>query len=141
MLFEFRRPNYRQRSYGHTIPQDWKKSEVIDQNGLLLSPGACVLACSRQRIRIPLGYFGLIQTEGSLARLFVGVQISDGQVEGGYQGKVTFELVNLANYSVILPVDSPISQLFIFKTSTRDYKPYAGRYNKADLAHLLRSFT
>ncbi len=117
--------------YGRAVPANRIKEELLEDDGLLLGAKECVLACSRQQVNIPLGYFGLVQTKGSLARLFVSVQASDGQVEGGFMGNITFEIINHAQYPVLIPPDSSVAQLFIWKTSTRNYKPYAGRYNNS----------
>ncbi|WP_428981187.1 dCTP deaminase domain-containing protein [Marinomonas rhodophyticola] len=40
---------------------------------------------------MPNNKFGLVQTKGSIARGFISVHMSDGQVDPGYKGKVTLE--------------------------------------------------
>jgi len=120
-------------TYGSQIPKDWIRETAIDNHdGIILSPKSCILACSYEKIKIPMGYFGLIQTKGSLARLFVSLHCSDGQVEAGFEGKITFEICNFSNFKVRLRAADIVGSLFIFKTSTRDTKPYGGRYNWAD---------
>jgi len=118
-------------TYGNRIPGEWLREDEIPDSGHVLAPHSCVLACSFERVSIPLGYFGLIQTKGSLARLFVAVQCGDGQVDCGFSGKVTFEICNLANFAIVLLPKQDVAQLFIFKTSTKQVRAYAGRYQSA----------
>lgn len=119
-------------TYGHSIPDSWIKRIQMPEDGFTLSPKAAVLGCSVEEIRMPLGYFGFLQTKGSLARLFVQIHCSDSQVDSGFRGKVTFEIVNLSNFRVRLLPHQPVAQLFIFKTSTNVVQPYEGRYQGAE---------
>jgi len=78
-----------------------------------------------------LGYFGLVQTKGSLARLFVSVTCCDGQIEPGYNGKVTFEMVNLGPNIVKIPIGAKIAQTYVVRCSSRVTPAYAGKYQGA----------
>lgn len=80
---------------------------------------------------MPAGYFGLLQTKGSLARLFVSLTCTDGQVEPGYKGKITFEVCNHSLFNINIKPKQKVGQLFIFKTSTKDVKLYNGKYQDA----------
>lgn len=75
---------------------------------------------------------GFVQTKGSLARLFVTVQCCDAQIDPGFKGNITFEIVNLGPLRVKLRVDQEIAQLFIVKTTTKYVTLYQGRYQDAD---------
>jgi deoxycytidine triphosphate deaminase len=99
---------------------------------LVLDQGDCVLACSAERYRMPPGYFGLVQTRGSLARMFVSACCNDGQIEPGFDGRITLELTSHAPFQVVIPVGSRIAQLFIFRCSTEVGKPYDGSYQNAE---------
>jgi len=98
---------------------------------VVLGPRECVLACSQDTYKMPLGYFGLIQTKGSLARMFVSATANDGQVEPGYSGKVTLELINHSPFAVALRPGAAVAQLFILRCSSEVLKPYSGRYQGA----------
>jgi len=119
-------------SYGSEVPESWIKKERVLDTGYVLPPKSCVLASSCETVNMPLGYMGLIQTKGSLARLFVLVHCCDGQVDPGFTGKITFEICNLADFSIRLFARQKIAQLFLLKTSIRQVKPYQGRYQGAD---------
>lgn len=97
-----------------------------------VGPSDRLLACSDAQFKIPAGYFGLVQTKGTLARLFVSCTCNDGQVEPGYIGKITLEVINQSNYKVVLPVGSEVAQLFLFKCSGDVNSLYAGKYQGAD---------
>jgi len=100
-------------------------------DSLIIGPRDCVLACSQDVYNMPRGYFGLIQTKGSLARMFVSATANDGQVEPGYSGKVTLELINHSPFSVSLRPGAAVAQLFILRCSSEATRPYSGRYQGA----------
>lgn len=118
--------------YGQEIPQKYLVPSTLDDHSLLIGAKEAVLGCSSETINFPMGYFGLLQTKGSLARMFVSVNCCDGQIEGGYEGKITFEIVNHSEYTVEMSPLQQVAQLFVFKTSSRYANPYDGRYQKAD---------
>lgn len=98
----------------------------------ILKSGQSILACSSENINIPRGYIGLLQTKGSLARLFITIHCCDGQIEPGFSGRVTFEICNIGPLNVRLLPNVPIAQLYIFKCSS-DMEAYNGQYNKSQL--------
>lgn len=103
-----------------------EKKEIV-QN-LSLTPGAQVIACSRHRYKIPLDYFGLMQTKGTLARLFVQTTCNDGQIEPGFDGYITLEIINMSQWTIEIPVESDIAQLYLIKCRSPATRPYQGRY-------------
>ena len=110
---------------------DFFEESKIGVEGLLLKSGQCALACSQEVVRMPLGYFGFIQTKGSLARLFCSLHMCDPQIEPGYEGKITFELANHSPFDIVLRNAARVGQLFVFRCSTSNSTPYSGRYNGA----------
>lgn len=99
--------------------------------GYILQPQDCILACSAETIRMPNFCFGLLQTKGSLARLFVFINCADGQVDPGYHGKITFELYNASNFPIQIKPGQAVGNLYLFKTSMTSTE-YNGRYQNAD---------
>jgi deoxycytidine triphosphate deaminase len=110
---------------------DFFRTEEIVHRDIVLEPGDRILACSVDHFRMPPNYFGLVQTKGSLARLFVSATCNDGQVEPGFNGKITLEIMNHSAYTVNLPVGSNIAQLFVFRCTMIAQNPYCGRYQDA----------
>ena len=119
-------PNGQEVVYGTTVPKECIKEEMLT-DALVLSPRQAVLACSKEFVKMPKGYMGLLQTKGSLARLFISVHCSDGQVEPGFEGRVTFEICNMGNATVKILNGAPIAQMFNFKTSSNKVA-YNGKY-------------
>lgn len=119
--------------YGERIPEDYIKKFSIGENGLLIAPKSSVLACSAEKVFIPNGYMGLLQTKGSLARLFVSLHFSDGQIDSGFKGHITFELFNASSFNICIRKLQPVGNLYIFKTSTNNHAAYNGRYANSDV--------
>lgn len=105
----------------------FSECEIVNQN-ITLKPGDAVLACSQHVFKMPLDYIGLVQTKGTLARLFVQVTCNDGQIEPGFEGFITLEVVNLSPWEIDLPVGSEVAQLYLMKCSSLSDSPYNGRY-------------
>lgn len=119
-------PKEKEIVYGSKVPAKYVKEEnIID--GISLAPHQAILACSKEFVKMPRGYMGLLQTKGSLARLFISVHCSDGQVEPGFEGRVTFEICNMGNATVKLLKGAPVAQMFVFKTSSNK-GAYDGKY-------------
>lgn len=118
--------------YGiHPEPQTLFSEKKTITQSLSLSPGDRVIACSSDIYAMPLDHFGLVQTKGTLARLFVQATCNDGQIEPGFNGYITLEIVNLSPWTIDLPRSSEVAQLFLFKTSMEAKEGYSGRYAKA----------
>lgn len=119
-------------TYGGDIPKECVQSIAIGEDGLILEPHSAVLACSAEKINMPLGYMGLLQTKGSLARLYVSLHFSDGQIDSGFSGKVTFELFNASLFKIRIRKLQAVGNLYVFKTTTKSGHPYSGKYANAD---------
>lgn len=117
--------------YGENIPEGFIRKGKITEDGLLLPPKGTVLISSYERISMPLGYFGILQTKGSLARLFVTINMADGQIDPGFSGNITFEVFNASNFNIKFHKRQKVGNLYIFKTSSKNMKPYSGRYNNS----------
>lgn len=115
----------------HPDPSTLFSDRVAADQNLILAPGERVLACSKHSYKMPLDCFGLVQTKGTLARLFVQATCNDGQVEPGFEGFITLELLNLSPWKVELPVGSDVAQMYVIKCSSPASKGYSGRYSDA----------
>lgn len=112
----------------HPAPESIFSKKIIEKKNLVLEPGGQVIACSKHMYDIPVDYLGILQTKGTLARLFVQVTCNDGQVEPGFKGYITLEIVNLSPWTVEIPVGSDVAQLYLMKCSSPAQKAYSGRY-------------
>lgn len=114
-------------------PKELFSEKLTAKQNIRLEPGRCVLTCSRHKYQIPLGYFGLVQTKGTLARMFVQATCNDGQVEPGFNGFITLEIVNLSPWTVEIPVGSEVAQLYLLRCSSPASQAYQGRYTELAL--------
>lgn len=115
-------------NYGEEIPREIINEKTIKDNGILLPPKTSVIASSSEKINMPLGYFGLLQTKGSLARMCISLHFSDGQIDPGFKGKVTFEIFNASDFFVRLYKNQSVGNLYILKTSSTEIPGYNGKY-------------
>lgn len=118
--------------YGEdNLKRKTKRIVINKKDGYKLKPKECILACSNEWIEMPNFCFGLLQTKGSLARLFVSINCTDGQIDPGYKGKITFEICNFSDYNIILKPEQLVGNLYIFKTSMNS-SDYQGKYIGAE---------
>lgn len=117
--------------YGEKISSQYYERKTISADGLIIPPKGAVLASSRELINMPAGYMGFLQTTGSLARLFVSLHFSDGQIDPGYSGRITFEIFNASDFNVCIRKNIPVGNLYILKTSTKNHAMYHGKYQGA----------
>jgi len=73
---------------------------------------------------MPLGYIGFVQTKGTLARLFVAAHCTDVQIEPGFSGKVTLELMNQSPFDIAIPVGANIAQIYIMSVKSPHYQSH-----------------
>lgn len=119
-------------TYGEQVPERFIYQYDLDDDGLIIEPKAAVLASSAEEIYMPQGYMGLLQTKGSLARLCVSLHFSDGQIDPGFRGKVTFEIFNASDFRIRIRKFQAIGNLYVLKTTTKKHKLYAGKYAGAN---------
>lgn len=123
------RPQVEPFVYGaHPAPKNIFSQKLTAKQNLVLQPGAQVIACSKHIYKIPIDYLGIVQTKGTLARLFVQATCNDGQIEPGFNGYITLEIVNLSPWVIEIPVGSEVAQLYLMKCSSPAQKAYSGRY-------------
>lgn len=135
-IFRLRPKEGEQIKYGLQSVDDYYSLETLEDGELILAPGECVLACSSHEIKMPLGYLGFVQTKGTLARLFVAAHCADAQIEPGFSGKVTLELINNSPFEICIPVGANIAQIYVMRCSTDNSKPYDGKYQRSDIPTL-----
>lgn len=97
---------------------------------IILPPNGKVLACSQEEVSMPHSMMGFVQTKGSIARGFLFAHICDGQIDPGYKGKITLELLNSSDFYYKLVPGMPIASLFFFNTD-ESIDDYDGRYQNS----------
>lgn len=119
-----------------TMPSTTKS--IAPEDFYTLTPGGTVLACTEEEVEIPNDKFGFVQTKGSIARGFISVHMSDGQVDPGYKGRITLEIFNASQFYYKLVPGMPIASLFFMQTDS-PVEQYNGRYQGSGSPTTMRS--
>ncbi len=100
----------------------------------LLPPHSQVIACTQEIVKMPLDLMAFIQTRGSLARGFLMAHVCDGQIEPGYNGKITLEICNLSGFYYKLEPGMEFCSLFLHKLDQElgVEDAYQGRYQESN---------
>jgi dCTP deaminase len=104
------------------------KEMDIQEGGYLLMPGDFILGMTKERVAIPNGYHGLIETKGNIARAGIQMHNCDGHIDPGFDGHITLEISNRNTVPVRIFPDLYVCQLFLFQLSSESIVPYKGRY-------------
>lgn len=116
------------------LPSNLETEPVENRpNGFIeFPPQSCLLAATKEVVEMPLDLMGFVQTKGTIARGFVTVHLCDGQVDPGYRGRITLELVNLSRFTYQVRPGVAVAQLFLHKITTPLTIGYNGRYQLAE---------
>lgn len=112
---------------GRSSPET-EQIEMDEEFGFRLEPGAFVLAHTLERIRMPNGYQGFIETKGDVARAGIQAHNGDGHVDPGSDHTITLEVTNFNSVPVILRPRIPFCQIFIHRLAAPCDRPYDGKY-------------
>ena len=104
--------------------------KLFKSSNILLEPGQFVLGVTKEKIEIPNGYYGFIETRGNFSRAGISVSCDDGHIDPGTDGLVTLEIKNNNNVPVKIHSGDLICQLFIFRLSSPCIKTYHGKYKE-----------
>lgn len=105
----------------------WREIHLQDV-GYDLKPGEFVLGSTIEKVTIPNGYFGFIETKGNIARAGIQAHNADGHLDPGFSGNVTLEIKNNANNTIRIYSGIAIVQMYLFKASSDSIRPYVGKY-------------
>lgn len=101
---------------------------LLNESGYKLKSGEFILGSTVEKVTIPNGYFGFIETKGNIARAGIQVHNTDGHIDPGFSGNITLEIKNNSNRSIIIYSKIVFCDLFILKASSKSLYPYSGKY-------------
>lgn len=106
----------------------------IHDSGYILAPDEFILGTTEERIAIPDGYVGFIETKGNMARAGIQVDSNDGHIEPGFSGHITLEIKNLHKEEIYVELtpNTPICQLFIAELNSHCNSLYNGKYQNQE---------
>lgn len=132
-LVERRAPTYRHGVISYSKREPLEMDEVDCFEGVVLEPGAFILASSVEMFNLPNNISAQYRLKSSMAR--IGLEhLNAGHCDAGWHGSVlTLELKNITQYHAIrLQAGDPIGQMAFFRHSeVPEDRSYAarGRYN------------
>jgi dCTP deaminase len=102
----------------------------ITNSTYILRPGEFILGMTKERVFIPNGYQGFIETKGNIARAGIQVHNGDGHIDPGFCGHITLEISNMHHNDISIQIapDIYICQLFISQLDGDCESPYNGKY-------------
>ncbi len=101
---------------------------IIPHTGYELKPGDFLIGSTAEKVTIPNGYFGFIETKGNIARAGIQTHNTDGHVDPGFSGNITLEIKNNSNHSIIIYPELAFVQIYFFKATSKSLRPYNGKY-------------
>lgn len=106
-----------------TKPNDLLTSRSIE-GGFELAPGSCILASTKECIRVPSNVVSRIEGKSTLGRIFLSVHITAGFIDPGFEGKLTLEVVNHGPWRIVIWPGMKIAQVSFSWMSEESSKPY-----------------
>lgn len=116
--------------------------QTLSDGTLILRPNDCVLACSREYVRIPPGFIGEIKPTSTTNRDFFSLTLGADYVASGWEGALTLELRNYGPFTLSIPLEAHVGQLFVHRCSDASFKSRGSRYRGYSAPmHAIRSQT
>jgi dCTP deaminase len=94
------------------------------QERFTLMPGAFVLGCTQERIKLGPGLLAVVDGKSTLGRMGLLIHCTAGFIDPGFQGEITLELHNVAPYPIELVAWAPVAQLRVAELSGLAERPY-----------------
>lgn len=104
------------------------KEIIIPESGYELKPGEFLLGSTLEKVKIPNGYFGFIETKGNIGRAGIQAHNADGHIDPGFHGNITLEIKNNSNHSIRIYPNMAFVQIYFLKGSSKSINPYNGKY-------------
>lgn len=89
-----------------------------------IMPGQCVLASTRERIKVPDFMVARVEGKSTWGRRFLQVHSTAGFIDPGFFGRITLELKNQSPAPLILPVGGAIAQISFDLLDAACDRPY-----------------
>ncbi|MFB6226659.1 MAG: dCTP deaminase [Candidatus Paceibacteria bacterium] len=96
-----------------------KNSFKLDEDGYIMNPGNFFLIKTKERIAMPEGHLGWMETRGSLAKLGIQTHLCGGHIDPGSDLKITLQLKNVGNNQVRIHPGMYAVKLYISKLSVK----------------------
>jgi len=98
--------------------------EKTDEEPFIIHPGEFVLGSIRERIKVPESLMARLDGKSSLGRLGIVVHSTAGNVDPGWDGKLTLEISNISRMPVALWPGTKVAQILFMELKTPSSTPY-----------------
>ncbi len=112
------------------IKNNSPKYERITGNAIILPPKDFILATTEEYVEIPADLTARVEGRSSVGRLGITIHITAGFIDAGFKGKITLEIANLSNNSIILYQGMRICQLVFEELKNTPKRIYGEAGNK-----------
>ena len=102
----------------------YKIVDIDENSGFTLKPFQFVLGSSIEYISLPDNVAAFIQARSSIARLGIIIHFVAGFIDPGFEGKITFEIINLNNVPVKLYPKMRVAQIIFMKLPSKCIRSY-----------------
>lgn len=104
--------------------------EKRDDEPFVIHPGEFVLGSIREHITIPPDLMGRLDGKSSLGRLGIVIHSTAGNVDPGWDGKLTLEISNISRMPVSLWPGTKIAQILFMHLKSPSKTPYSSMPGK-----------
>lgn len=87
------------------------------EGSIFLEPGGFVLGRTHEVVRVGALYCGIADGKSTLGRIGLGIHVTAGFLDPGFQGAITLEIWNCAPYGIELVPGQPICQVRFMRMS------------------------
>lgn len=100
-----------------------KSSFELGSDGHIMNPGDFFLIKTKEKITMPNGHMGWMETRGSLAKLGVQTHLCDGHIDPGSDMRITLQLKNVGNNQVRIYSGMYVVKLYICELKSESENP------------------
>jgi dCTP deaminase len=95
------------------VEEENVNSQVVsyDTDQYILSPGEFILSSTVEKISLNNEYAAKFEGKSSLGRIGLATHVTAGFIDPGFQGNITVEIKNEADYDIKLYAGMPIGQI------------------------------
>jgi dCTP deaminase len=98
--------------------------EKSENDPFILHPGEFVLGSTVERVGLGSSYAARLEGKSSVGRCGLQVHSTAGVIDPGFNGEITLELSNIANFPLLLRPFTNVAQLTVFMMLNPASKPY-----------------
>lgn len=108
-----------------------KGRRIMVDDGLTIRPRSLVLLASKERVSMPRNLIAKLFLRSYLTRKGLFPE-SQGRIEAGFRGNITFPVVNLGTEPIVITSRNRFASIEFNRLNRNVSRPYSGRYQDSD---------